>query len=160
MALSFRRVVFGFGVAVGAIAPLLFDGSCQSLGELHSLGLLGWAFILESSLFLGFTELVSFALAGAGPMHTVLAVTFSTRGWTTEISVLGVPLARLVKIGLVGLFEKPLWFLVLFVLWRFVDLFSLVAPLPWVLLSFISIFSRLFHGLNFRLEGQDLFFFN
>ena len=88
MAFSFRRVVFGVGVAVGAIAPLLFDGSRQSLGELHRLGLLGWAFILESSLFLGFSKPVSFALAGAGLMHTVLAVTFSTRGWTTEIPVL------------------------------------------------------------------------
>ena len=56
MTLSLRRVVFGFGAAVGAIAPLLFYGSRQSLGELHRLGLFGWAFILESSLFLGFIE--------------------------------------------------------------------------------------------------------
>ena len=88
MDLSFRRVVFGVGVAVGAIAPLLFDGSRQSLGEHHRLELLGWAFIFEASLFLGFIKPVTLAFAGAGLMHTVLAVTFFTRGWTTEIPVL------------------------------------------------------------------------
>ena len=149
MELSFQRVVFRVGVDVGAIAPLLFDGSFQSLGELHRLELLGWDFIFESSIFLGFIELVIFALAGAGLMHTVLAVTFSTRGWTTEIPVLGVPLARLVKIGLVGFFENPLWFLVLFVRWNFVELLSLAAPLLRVIFSFLAIFSCAFHGLNF-----------
>ena len=88
MTLSFRRVVFGFGVTVGDIAPLLFYGIRQSFGKIHCLGIFGWAFILESSLFIGFIEPVSFALSGSGLMHTVLAVTFSTRGWTTEIPVL------------------------------------------------------------------------
>ena len=88
MDFSFRRIVFGVGVAVGAIPPLHFDGRRQSLGELHRLGILGWDFIFESSLFLGFIEPVRFALADAGLIHSVLAITISARGWTTEIPVL------------------------------------------------------------------------